>query len=109
MSTIFNSNNNSYLWIINQDQEWQKDIMNNPNANPTTDIPGGITAADADKNTTTFVSFFSGSAPAQPYNAKLIASYDGKYPMLPVSTNTTDYVFTHYGDWPMPETLVINN
>lgn len=98
---------NSYLWIINQDQTWQKNIMEN-SPNPAADIPGGITAADADKNTTTFGGFFSGSAPAQPYNAKLIASYEGKYPMRPVSTDAKKYVSAHYGDWPMPETLVIN-
>ena len=101
-------NENYYLWIINQDQDWQKGIVDN-SANPAADIPGGITATDADKATTTFVSFFNGSGPAQPYDAKLLASYEGKYPMHRVSTNTTDYVFTHYGDWPMPETLVINN
>ena len=99
-------NENYYLWIINQDQTWQKNIVDH-STTPEADVPGGITAADADKDTTTFVSFFNGTGAAQPYDAKLIASYEGKYPMHLVGASGT-YAATHYGDWPMPETLVIN-
>ena len=99
-------NENYYLWIINQDQTWQKNIVDH-STTPEADVPGGITATDADKDTTTFVSFFNGTGAAQPYDAKLIASYEGKYPMHLVGASGT-YAATHYGDWPMPETLVIN-
>lgn len=99
-------NESYYLWIINQDQTWQKNIVDH-STTPEADVPGGITAADADKDTTTFVSFFNGTGAAQPYDAKLIASYGGKYPMHLVGASGT-YAATHYGDWPMPETLVIN-
>ena len=74
-------------------------------------------AADVTKSTADYNSFFEGDDPAQPYDAKLLASFEGKYPMLSIkdlvnsvnSVGTDDYVSTHYGDWPMPETLVINN
>ena len=98
---------NSYLWIINQDQDWQKDNVDSKPTDPVTAIAGMNGATDADKDTTTFVSFFNGTGAAQPYDAKLIASYGGKYPMHLVGASGT-YAATHYGDWPMPETLVIN-
>lgn len=101
-------NENYYLWIINQDQTWQKDIVDSKPTDPVTAIAGMNGATDADKDTTTFVSFFNGTGAAQPYDAKLIASYEGKYPMHLVGASGT-YAATHYGDWPMPETLVINN
>ena len=51
--------------------------------------------------------------PAAPYDAKLIQYYQGKYGLLTVdqlggTVAAGDFVSTHYGDWPSPETWVIN-
>ena len=77
-----------------------------------TGAAGMTGAADVTKSTADYNSFFEGDDPAQPYDAKLLASYAGKYPMPCVkdmgASLTNQYVSTHYGDWPMPETLVVN-
>ena len=107
---------NKYLWIINQDQDWQKDIVDH-SADPAAAIPGGIQATDVTKNTDAYRGFLSGESKAVPYDTKgtpnLSKTYGGKYPMLSIedlggSVGTNDYVSAHYGDWPMPEPLVIN-
>ena len=111
---------NKYLWIINQDQTWMIPFIDQYKTDPTgaeTGAAGMTGAADVTKSTADYNSFFEGDDPAQPYDAKLLASFEGKYPMLSIkdlvnsvnSVGTDDYVSTHYGDWPMPETLVINN
>lgn len=67
-----------------------------------------------------FVSGESAWDPAQPYNGKLTDYYHGKYNLrtvlqLPYDSITnktngtgTDFVSTHYGDWPAPEEFVFN-
>lgn len=52
---------------------------------------------------------------AAPYNATLGTYYGGKYPLKTVeqlseagAITVTDFVATHYGDWPAPEIFVIN-
>ncbi len=76
-----------------------------------------ITALDADlQSYQNFVKNPSDWKPAKPANSDLDSFYNHRYSLETVqqlgSTSTTvlvtDYVFTHYGDWPAPELLVIN-
>ena len=107
---------NRYLWIINQDQQWHKDILEQNKENPDTGkelIPGPIAAEDVTANTAKYKEFLQGADPAKPYDEILKTSYEGKYPMLSIkelggTVTTNDYISAHYGDWPMPETLVVN-
>ena len=61
--------------------------------------------------------------PANPYDAKLTEYYNGRYNLETVEqlgasitknsgadgdTTVTDFVATHYGDWPVPEIFVVN-
>jgi len=84
----------------------------------------GITALDADAEE---YNDFCGAAtdwkPAIPYEAKLKPYYSDKYNLKPLKrlgadiaensgeegdTAITDFVATHYGDWPVPEIFVVN-
>ena len=72
----------------------------------------GIAALDADVNA---YNLFSGSgwSPAEPYDAMLRTYYQSKYNLktvaqLGASVSTSDFVATHYGDWPAPEEFVFN-
>lgn len=57
-------------------------------------------------------------SPARPYDDTLNAYYQGKYNLKTVdqlgtgedvyTTEENDFVRTHYGDWPAPEILVVN-
>ena len=101
---------NKYLWIINQDQPWMQPYLEQYKSSPDAamaDACGQIAATDVTWNTETLTGFFKGSEKAQPYDTKLLASYQGKYPM-PTVGQSGSYAASHYGDWPMPETLVIN-
>ena len=112
---------NRYLWIINQDQKWQKQIMSEYDTPAAAvDAVAGIEdAEDVTVSTAAYTGFLKGSDSAKPYNTVLSASYGGLYPMLSVkdlggAAGLSDYsvlyyVSAHYGDWPMPETLAINN
>ena len=89
-------------------------------------VSDGPTGASAFDTSTAayraFVSTGSESKPrsdASPYDDTLIAYYQGKYNLRTVnqlgdgadnrySTDENDFVNTHYGDWPAPETLVVN-
>ncbi len=72
----------------------------------------GITALDDDANA---YNLFSGSgwSPAEPYDAMLRTYYQSKYNLqtvkqLDTSVEDSDFVSTHYGDWPAPEEFVFN-
>lgn len=85
-----------------------------------------VTAADAD--TDSFKAFATGTSAAVPYDTELIAKYQpdmeaalakayaGKYPYKTIydenSTTIPDgltiHLRTHYGDWPVVETLAVN-
>ncbi|MDO4990987.1 MAG: hypothetical protein Q4E45_10825, partial [Eubacteriales bacterium] len=115
--TVTDNGGNKYLWIINQDQEWHKkaaEQLKQSGGDEALLFAGFAGAVDVTASTDAYKDFFIGSDPARPYDAKLIASYKGEYPMLSIkgldgSVESGDYVAAHYGDWPMPETLVINN
>jgi len=47
-------------------------------------------------------------ADAYPYDAKLLSSFGGKYDLPAVTDDGSYFVSAHYGDWPAPETLVVN-
>ena len=72
----------------------------------------GITALDADANA---YNLFSGSgwSSAESYDAMLRTYYQNKYNLktvvqLGASVSNSDFVATHYGDWPAPEEFVFN-
>ncbi len=72
----------------------------------------GITALDADANA---YNSFSGSgwSSAESYDAMLRTYYQNKYNLktvvqLGASVSNSDFVATHYGDWPAPEEFVFN-
>lgn len=72
----------------------------------------GITALDDDANA---YNLFSGSgwSPAEPYDAMLRTYYQSKYNLqtvkqLDTSVEDSDFVSTHYGDWPAPEEFIFN-
>ncbi|MBR3313808.1 MAG: type II secretion system protein [Atopobiaceae bacterium] len=99
---------NRYLQIINGD-------MSAVSGSGTTD---GIAAADADA--TVYNTFFQDpdratTAESLPYDAALPELYGEAYPYPSVKAlagddapATKELVDTHYGDWPSPETLVVN-
>lgn len=91
---------------------------------------GGIVAFDA--TTASYQAFVSGKSeaqPASPYDDTLVAYYQGKYNLRTVAqlgyevsteyysddseegeaVTVEQYVSRHYGDWPAPEIMVINN
>jgi hypothetical protein len=85
---------------------------------------GGIKPLDADYaddlTLNTYNNVFANPAnwtAANPYDAKLIEYYGGKYnlptivkidPTKDLGVLNTDFVATHYGDWPAPEIFVVN-
>lgn len=85
--------------------------------------PGDDSVTAFDASAATYESFVGGESawdPAQPYDHTLIEYYGGNYNLrtvlqLPATatkekhTSSTDFVATHYGDWPAPETFVVNN
>ena len=108
-----------YYEIINEkDQDGKIDYLKAVNGNDY--LSSGtttITALDADLTSyQDFVKSPTDWKPAKPANSDLDSFYNHKYSLETVQqlggTSTTvlatDYVFTHYGDWPAPETLVIN-
>ena len=85
--------NNYYYEIINQNQE--------------TDIPpvggnAGISLNQIDKDLKSYNEFVTLESGAKPYDNKLASMYGGQYGLKAVTG------YGHYGDWPAPETLVIN-
>ena len=66
-----------------------------------------------------FVSTESAWDPASPYDVNLRIYYKNKFPLQTVfqlgkvvktlTSGKTEFVRTHFGDWPAPETFVINN
>ena len=77
---------------------------------------GSIAPADAD--TTSFSEFFRGPeewAAAFPYDTTLIRQYRGRYPLKCVTQleggpdpGQNYFVSIHYGDWPSPEVMLVN-
>ena len=80
-----------------------------PGAGPDTQ---GIKPLDLDA--AEFTGFVGGERkPARPYDPALLGYYRGKYALptveqLGAGIGSTDFVSAHYGDWPAPETWVIN-
>ncbi len=79
----------------------------------------GITHLDSDLTSyNTFVGGESTWDSASAYDVNLRIYYKNKFPLQTVfqlekndkepTTGKTDFVRTHYGDWPAPETFVIN-
>lgn len=71
----------------------------------------GVTAFDATAQE--YNSFFRGTEAAKPYDSTLTKYYQDKYTFQTVkqlsgANDMTDFVTTHYGDWPAPEVLVVN-
>ena len=108
---------NGYLWIINQDQTWMDPFIEQYKTDPAgaeTGAAGMTGTTDVTKSTDAYTDFLSGTSQARPYDIPLLkTSYGGMYPMPSIAdmgvSLTDQYVSAHYGDWPMPETLVINN
>ena len=80
----------------------------------------GITPLDSDLTSyNTFVGAESAWDPASPYDVNLRIYYKNKFPLQTVfqlgkdvktlTSGKTEFVRTHFGDWPAPETFVINN
>lgn len=102
--------NNRYFQIINGDLG---PIAGETNSN--------VTALDAD--TSAYNTYVPITSDAVPYDSTLTTYYGGKYALRTVAglcelahltDNTVDvpttpsWLTTHYGDWPAPETFVIN-
>ena len=84
------------------------------------DRDGRITPLDNDMSAYEgFVSTESAWDPASPYDVNLRIYYKNKFPLQTVfqlgkdvktlTLGKTEFVRTHFGDWPAPETFVINN
>ena len=84
------------------------------------DRDGRITPLDNDMSAYEgFVSTESAWDPASPYDVNLRIYYKNKFPLQTVfqlgkdvktlTSGKTEFVRTHFGDWPAPETFVINN
>lgn len=69
-----------------------------------------------DKDMTSYKAFATGTGDAKSYDSDLSNRYGGKYPFKNIlelaggtaSAQTLDHLGTHYGDWPSPGTLVVN-
>lgn len=74
-------------------------------------------AAAADDNVAAYAAFATANGQAYPYDATLMSQYQGSYPYptaaslagVAESGAAPAHVKAHYGDWPMIETLVVNN
>ncbi len=112
------SGGNRYLRIINE-------IVTKDGSGNITDVsykgPGTDRATAIDKDSNAFNDFAVGlnsgkniRDDAYPYDRTLINSYAGRYSFRTVSqlgavgVGDTDFVNTHYGDWPSPEVFFIN-
>ena len=113
--TLTSGTGNLYFSIVNNDMK----AIGGVNTDPT-----GLTALDA--NLTTYNEFVSigktgdAVAKAKPYDGGLTTLYDGNYALQtikqlggPSPTPTPpgtipEWLTTHYGDWPAPETFVVN-
>ncbi len=80
-----------------------------------TAFPGGDNGVGKlDADVTAYNAQFAGTTSALPYDVSLALYFAGKYPLKTVfeldgmSAAQTDYVAVHHGDWPAPETLIIN-
>lgn len=106
-----------YYEIINE----RLDDTANPYLLPVGNITAAVTGVSAlDADTTAYNTFVGAPAnwqPAEAYDkAKLDELFgEGKYPLKTVDQlktieggTTGLFVATHYGDWPAPETLVVN-
>jgi len=94
--------NNHYYEIIN----YGMDVVGSSSSGDTTLVP-------LDKDEETYDDFCKLAGEAVPYDSYLKDIYQGKYTFSTVAelagTGMTDYyVNSHYGDWPSPETFVLN-
>ena len=73
-------------------------------------LAGGVSGATAfDESISTFNAFANDKrADAKPYDNALGNYYKNKYPLRTYAESRGDFVAAHYGDWPAPETWVIN-
>ena len=82
----------------------------------------GITITPLDNDMSAYEGFVSTESawdPASPYDVNLRIYYKNKFPLQTVfqlekndktlTLGKTEFVRTHFGDWPAPETFVINN
>ena len=73
-----------------------------------------VTVTALDQDLKTYNDFVTITNHAQPYDRKLKDYYGGKYALKTISqladagTDAPAWVSAHYGDWPAPETLVVN-
>lgn len=76
--------------------------------------PESTAVAAFDGNLDSYNKFLTMLNPAQPYDDALRTYYGGKYALKTISqlpgvgTDAPAWVSAHYGDWPAPETLVVN-
>lgn len=78
--------------------------------------PGDASVAAFDDTAANYEAFVGAETlwtPASPYDSLLLEHYSDKYPLqsvvrLGVTGADGKYVETHYGDWPAPEILLVN-
>jgi hypothetical protein len=76
--------------------------------------PESTAVAAFDGNLDSYNKFLTMLNPAQPYDDALRTYYGGQYALKTISqlaaagTDAPAWVSAHYGDWPAPETLVVN-
>ena len=101
---------NLYFEIINQN------MQSVGNANGATIAEANVMAFDKDVATMQLM-YGQSNDKVEPYDDTLKKYYNGVYPLKLVNqlkklgdnpVVSADFVTTHYGDWPAPETLVVN-
>lgn len=71
-----------------------------------------------DEDVDSYEEFTGGESPAEPYDSTLFDYYQAQYFLKSIAVlskdidsadiRSTDFVYTHYGDWPAPEIFVLN-
>ncbi len=102
----------NYFSIINDD------TMNAASGTPIAGVVAFDQANGSNSAITMYETFVDASSrvTASPYDSTLIGYYQGKYNLRSVAdlagsnvtVASTDFVATHYGDWPAPELFFIN-
>ncbi len=105
--------NNQYFSAVN--------YSNATSTGSTQEMPavGNGTASKAptalDANVDSYKAFMVGTSKAQPYDTYLTQRFDGAYSLKNIKelsgstdTNLPKLATSHYGDWPIAETLVVN-
>lgn len=97
---------------LNAGQSRYYEIVNMRSDN--TPVPAGVSGVTAlDASAASWNAFMENSAGAEPFDARLVIEYQGHYFLPTVAqlggdAGDYDFLTSHCGDWPAPETKLVN-